>query len=120
MKSSMPKQPPFYIVGLPESPTEATMARMKFERMSSELTKVLPSIEEIRAVIKTKEMKDHSRYEVTLDIYTPRERHAFTESGYNLLTIFDAMGPKLKRLLSSRPSRVTATGGASRRKLVEE
>ncbi len=114
------KQTPFYIVGLPEEPIESAEARMKFERLSAELCKVFPYIVEIRAVVKSKKAsKDHARYEVSVEVYTPRERHAFSEVGYNLAAVFDAMGPKMKRLLSSKQSRVTATHGESRRKVEE-
>jgi hypothetical protein len=109
--------PPFYIVGLPEEPIEAGEAKMKFERLSMELCKVYPFVEEIRAVVKSKKAtKNHARYEVSVEVYTPRDRHAFTETGYNLATIFDSMGPKMKRLLSSRQSKVTATHGETARK----
>ncbi len=107
-------------MGLPEEPVEASEAKLKFERLSAELCKVNPYIEEIRAVVKSKKAaKDHARYEVSVEIYTPRKRHAFAEAGYNLAAIFDSMGPKMKRLLSSRQSRVTATHGDSPRKMVE-
>jgi hypothetical protein len=109
--------PPFYIVGLPEEPMEASEARMKFEKLSTELCKVYPFIEEIRAVVKSKKpAKTHARYEVSVEVYTPKDRHSFTETGYNLATVFDSMGPKMKRLLSSKQSRVTSTHGDSPRK----
>ncbi len=112
--------PPYYIVGLPEEPMEAGEAKMKFEKLSAELCKVYPFIEEIRAVVKSKKpAKDHARYEVSVEVYTPKEMHAFTETGYNLATVFDSMGPKMKRLLSSRRSRVTSARGESRRKGLE-
>lgn len=102
-------RPPFYIVGLPEEPIEAGEAKMKFEKLSAELCKVYPFIEEIRAVVKSKKPgKTHARYEVSVEVYTPKDRHAFTETGYNLATVFDSMGPKMKRLISSRQSRVTS------------
>jgi len=113
-------RPPFYIVGLPEEPIESTEARAKFERLSAELCKVSPFITEIRAVVKSKKPgKSHARYEVSVEVYTPRDRHSFTETGYNIAKVFDAMGPRMKRLLSSRQSKVTATHGETRRKLVE-
>lgn len=111
------KKLPYYIVGLPEEPIEAEEAKAKFERLSSELCKVFPFIEEIRAVVKSKKPgKEHARYEVSVEVYTPRDRHAFEGSGYNLAAVFDSMGPKMKRLLSSRQSRVTSTHGSSPRK----
>jgi hypothetical protein len=112
--------PPYYIVGLPEEPVEATEARAKFERLSAELCKVYPFIEEIRAVVKSKKpAKTHARYEVSVEVYTPKDRHSFSETGYNLAAVFDSMGPKMKRILSSKQSRVTSTRGASRRKRLE-
>jgi len=111
------RPPPFYIVGLPEEPMEAAEAKMKFEKLSGELCKVYPFIEEIRAVVKSKKAgKIYARYEVSVEVYTPRDRHAFTETGYNLAAVFDSMGPKMKRLLSSRQSRVTSSRGATPRK----
>lgn len=111
------KRAPYYIVGLPEEPTEATEARAKFERLSAELCKVYPYIEEIRAVVKSKKAaKDHARYEVSVEVYTPKDRHAFEETGYNLAKVFESMGPKMKRLLSERQSRVTSTHGSTMRK----
>jgi hypothetical protein len=71
-------------------------------------------------VVKSKKpSKDHARYEVSVEIYTPRDRHAFSGTGYNIAEVFDEMGPKMKRLLSSRQSRVTGTHGESRRKQYE-
>ncbi|MDG6986138.1 MAG: hypothetical protein JRM73_05265, partial [Nitrososphaerota archaeon] len=82
-----------------------------------ELCKVYPFVEEIRAVVKSKKAaKTHARYEVSVEVYTPRERHSFTETGYNIAKVFDVMGPKMKRLLASKQSRVTSTHGESLRK----
>ena len=118
MESRTPKEPPCYIVGLPESPGEASAARAKFERLSRELARAMPTIEEIRAVVKTKKAaKDHARFEVSVEVYTALDRHAFTETGYSLIKIFDTLEPRMKRLLSSRQSRVTASKGTARRKL---
>lgn len=114
-------QPPFYIVGLPQEPIEATEAKMKFEKLSAELCRVYPFIEEIRAVVKSKKPgRTHARYEVSVEVYTPRDRHAFTGTGYNLAAVFDSMGPKMKRLFSSKRSRVTSSRGATPRKRVEQ
>jgi hypothetical protein len=117
---SNPPSAPFYIVGLPDEPIEASEAKTKFEKLSAELCKVYPSIEEIRAVVKSKKPgKTHARYEVSVEVYTPRERHAFSETGYNIAAVFDSMGPKMKRLLSSKQSKVTSSGGATLRRRPE-
>jgi CBS domain-containing protein len=108
---------PFYIVGLPADPFEAESAKMKFERAMSSLYRAFPFIQEARAVVKAREAgQDRRRYEVSVNIYTPRDRYAYSESGFDLPDIFDAMLPKLKRLLSSRQSRVTGSRGSSMRK----
>jgi ribosome-associated translation inhibitor RaiA len=118
--ASSPKEPPCYIVGLPDSAAEASAAKQKFERLSRELTKVLPSIEEIRAVVKSSNTEEsRSRYEVSVEVYTPTQRHAYSETGYSLTRIFDSMEPKMKRLLSSRSSRVTSSRGRTQRKIPE-
>jgi ribosome-associated translation inhibitor RaiA len=117
MASKQSSGPPYYIVGLPTEPLEAAEAKAKFERLSAELSKAFPFVEEVRAVVKTKGPSEgHARYEVSVDVYTPKEVHAFTESGRNLATVFEAMGPKMKRLLASKKSRVTGSRGESRRK----
>lgn len=119
MESSK-RNPPYYIVGLPEEPIEAAEAQAKFERLAEELCRVYPFIEEIRAVVKSKKAaKTHARYEVSVEVFTPRDRHAFSETGYNIAAVFDLMGPKMKRLLSSKQSRVTSTHGETRRKQYE-
>ncbi|MGP8125577.1 MAG: hypothetical protein ACLQEQ_06905 [Nitrososphaerales archaeon] len=120
MPSNPSRDAPYYIVGLPEEPIEAAEAKMKFERLSAELCKVFPFVQEIRAVVKSKKASsNHARYEVSVEVYTPKERHAFSETGYNLAAVFDSLGPKMKRLLSSRQSRVTATHGETLRKMPE-
>ena len=105
-------------MGLPQSRAEASAAEAKFERMSSELIRAMPSIEEVRAVVKSKgKVKDRARYEVSVEVYTPRQRYAFSEAGFDLVAIFESLEPKLKRLLSSRPSKVTSSRGKTQRKI---
>jgi len=117
MTANQEANPPFYIVGLPSEPLEAAEAKTKFERLSAELVRAFPFVEEVRAVVKSKKASGgHARYEVSVEVYTPKQRHSFTETGHNLATVFEAMGPKMKRLLASKQSRVTGTHGESRRK----
>ncbi len=108
---------PFYIVGLPNEPFEAESAKMKMERLGTSLTRTFPFIQEIRAVVQTKESRGPKRrYEVTVSVYTPREMHSYAAQGYDLSEIFDEIAPMLKRLLSSKQSKVTKMRGASVRK----
>jgi CBS domain-containing protein len=110
-------QPPYYIVGLPDEPFEAETAKMKFARLTSLISKAYPTIEEVRAVIKSKEItKDRRRYEVSVNVLAPKALYAYSENGYDLSEVFDALAPKMKKLLSSRSSRVTKSHGESSRK----
>jgi CBS domain-containing protein len=109
---------PFYIVGLPDEPFEAETAKIKFERTARSLSMAFPLIQEVRAIIKRKESGGQKRrYEVHVNLYTPREVYSYVEEGYDLADVFDKITPKLKRLLSSRQSRVTRTQGESPRKI---
>ena len=118
MKATQTAKPPFYIVGLPSEPLEAAEAEMKFGRLCTELAKAFPYVEEMRAVVKSKkQVGAHARYEVSVDVYTPRQTYAFSEAGYNLASVFDALGPRMKRLMGSKQSRVTGSHGDSARKV---
>jgi CBS domain-containing protein len=109
---------PFYIVGVPGDPFEAEAAKMKLQRLGDMLTKAMPSIKEIRAVVKSRETaKGRPRYEVSFDIYAPSLLHAYVEEGYDLSEIFDRVGPRLKRILGAKQSKVTRSMGDSRRKV---
>ena len=106
----------YYIVGLPSEPFEAEAAKGKFDRLSSVLTKAFPYIEEIRAVIKTKHISDQrARYEVNVDIYTSKERFAYSETGYDLAS--SSPGCQDEKMLSSKQSRVTRARRGSRSKM---
>ncbi len=112
------RESPFYIVGLPNEPFEAERVKAKFERLATYLSKALPSIEEARAVIKSKDTKSaKKRFEVSINVYTPNQLWTYTEWGYDIGQVFDALGPKMKRLLGSKQSRVTKRHGDTLRKL---
>ncbi len=114
-KESVPL--PYYIVGLPTDPFQAEAAKSKLEKLGTSLTRSYPSIEEIRAVIKTKQIsKSRSRYEVTVAVYTPGGMNAYAAEGYDLAMVFESIGVMLKGLMASRQSKVTRTHGGTLRK----
>jgi len=115
------RKTPFYIVGTPGEPFEAEAAKMKLDHLGTMLTKAIPSIKEIRAVVKSKETgSGRRRYEVSFDVYAPFLLHSYVEEGYDLSEIFDRVGPRLKRILSAKQSRVTRSGGDTLRKGLPE
>jgi len=115
--STRRKPVPFYIVGAPLEPFEAEAAKMKLERLGNALVKAIPSIREIRAVVKSRESgAGRRRYEVSFDVYGPGLLQAYVEEGYDLSEIFDRVGPRLKRILSAKQSKVTRSAGDTLRK----
>ncbi len=108
---------PFYIIGLPRDPFEAEAGKLKFERMVISLRKSFPTLEEVRAIIKTKEIaSDRRRYELSVNVITPRESYSFVEEGYDLPQLFDKLSPEMKRIGGSKQSKVTKWGGRTLRK----
>ncbi len=98
---------PIYIVGLPDDPFEAEVAKQKFKRTINQLHKVLPQILEARSVIKSTSStgKEKRRYEVTLHIKTPKNSYSYAASGWQLAEIYDIITDRLKRLLSQKDRR---------------
>jgi len=99
---------PAYIVGLPEDPFEAEVAKRKFIRTVNLLKKSFPYIEEARSIIKTSTSvtgKMRRRYEVDVSIKTPRKLYKFFEAGWELPRIYDIISNRLKRLMSQKPSK---------------
>jgi len=97
---------PVYIVGLPDDPFEAGLAKIKFLRDAKSLCKSFPKIEEIRSTIKTEDLfGDRRRYEVNVSIRSAGKIYTYTEEGWDLPSIFDLIADKMKRLLTKKRKR---------------
>jgi CBS domain-containing protein len=99
---------PIYIVGLPDDPFEAEVAKQKFKRTINQLHKVLPQILEARSVIKSTAStpgKERRRYEVTVHIKTPKNSYSYAASGWQLAEVYDTIIDRLKRLPSQKARR---------------
>jgi len=91
---------PAYIVGLPDDPFEAELARMKFMRNAKSLRKSFPKIEEIHSIIRTEDVEgDRCRYEVNVSIRAAGELYVYSQDGWDLPSIFDSIGDRMKRIL---------------------
>jgi ribosome-associated translation inhibitor RaiA len=91
---------PVYIVGLPEDPFEADLAKSKFVKEADKLYRSFLNIEEVNAVIKSKPIaRNRQRYEVDVSVKTDKKKYAFREKGYDLPIIFDSITDKMKRIL---------------------
>ncbi len=97
---------PSFIVGLPEDPFDAELAKTKFTGLIKLLRKVSPDIEEARCSMKIRNMQgQRRRYEVGVNIITPTKRHTYTNAGWDLAKIFDEISDGLKKKLAHRPTR---------------
>ncbi|MFQ5970141.1 MAG: CBS domain-containing protein [Nitrososphaerales archaeon] len=97
---------PAFIIGLPDDPFDAELAKSKFSRLIKLLRKVSPEIEEARCNMKIRDIQgERRRYEVDVNIITPYRRHTYTTIGWDLAKMFDQMSDGLKKKLAHRPSR---------------
>ena len=91
---------PAYIVGLPDDPFEAQLARIKFMRNAQALRKSFPKIEEIYSTIRTEDISgDRCRYEVNVSIRAAGKTYVYSQDGWDLPSIFDSIVDKMKRIL---------------------
>jgi CBS domain-containing protein len=97
---------PAFIVGLPDDPFDAELAKSKFIGLIKLLRKVSPEIEEARCNMKIRDTQgERRRYEVDVNIITPYRRHTYTNTGWDLAKIFDQISDGLKKKLAHRPMR---------------
>ena len=97
---------PAYIIGLPDDPFEAELARIKFIKEANALRKSNPNVEEIRANIKTKKISSgKQRYEVSVSIKTHGRVYAYSIGGWDLPSVFDHVQDRMKRMLTQKTSR---------------
>jgi CBS domain-containing protein/ribosome-associated translation inhibitor RaiA len=100
-----PEKPDFpaYIVGLPDDPLEAQLARARFFKEAKALRRSFPEVEEIRATIKTKSIPgSRNRYEVKVSIEARGKIHAYSTEDWDLPMAFEGLEGKMKRILTQR------------------
>jgi CBS domain-containing protein len=96
---------PVYIIGLPEDPFEAEVAKSKFLNSIETLKRAFPEIEEARSVIKISESikgKERRRYEVDIVMKTRKGVVNYSHSGWDLPSIYDELATRIKRLMTQR------------------
>lgn len=97
---------PISIVGLPDDPFEAEAAKRKFETVVKRLARSLPDLLEARSVIKTSERTgQRHRYEVEVELITPRKTTSFSTSGWSLPEVFDELSDRIKRVTTKKRER---------------
>ena len=104
LESKIPSDVPLYIVGLPEDYSSSEIVKTKFDKIIRNLRKSYPEVEEAKASIKTihNPATNRPHYEVKVRVFTPYKTHNYTEMGWDLSKVFDALGSKIIRNLSQR------------------
>ena len=101
LESRRPEFPNMYIIGLPEDPFEAELARQKFRRVVELLGRGFPEMTEARAVIKAGETKAaRKKYQVRIFVMSPYWRHSYKVFRYELPDAFDYIEEWATKLLS--------------------
>lgn len=97
---------PVHMIGLPDDPFEAEAAKVKFTRIVSRLSRILPSITEARSVIKTADTGGlRRRYDVDVTIKSPGENYNFSLTGWDLPVIYDELADIIKKAITSKKRR---------------
>lgn len=97
---------PAFIIGLPDDPFDAELAKSKFADTIRLLKRMAPEIEEARCKMKLRDIEgERRRYEVDVSIITPYRRHVYTNTGWDLAKMFDQMSDSLKKRFGHRPTR---------------
>jgi CBS domain-containing protein len=94
---------PAFIIGLPDDPFEAELAKSKFSGLVKFMRNMAPEIEEARCRMKLRDIEgERRRYEVDVSIITPYRRHVYTATGWDLAKLFDEMSDGLKKKFAHR------------------
>ncbi len=108
MQEMIKDEIPAYIVGLPDDPIEAELAKSKFISVVRLLRKSYPDIIEARCKIKVKDITgERRRYEVDMHVITPKERITYVDLGWDLANLFDTVSNALKRHLDKSKGKRT-------------
>lgn len=94
---------PIFLIGLPEDPLDAELAKSKFANIVKLLRRVYPDIEEARCRLKIREIQGaRKRYEIDANIISTHSVTSYTDSGWDLAKMFDQMSDSLKKRMAHR------------------
>jgi CBS domain-containing protein len=97
---------PIFIIGLPDDPLDAELAKSKFADIVKLLKKIYPDIEEARCRLKIREIKGaRKRYEVDANIISTHRMDTYVNVGWDLAKMFDQMSDSLKKRISHKITR---------------
>jgi CBS domain-containing protein/ribosome-associated translation inhibitor RaiA len=94
---------PMFIVGLPDEPFDAELAKSKFANITKFMRKIHPDIEQARCHIKLRKVSgSRKRYEIDVHIRSTHGNISYTNVGWNLAKLFDEMSHALKKRVANK------------------
>jgi len=97
---------PLYIIGMSANDTNKRLVKAKFVRTLRRLEKIYSKIEEARISIKQQRTGGKKKnYQVSALIITPRKRHVYKESGWDLSNICEVLEQRLLRNLTKHTNK---------------
>jgi CBS domain-containing protein len=94
---------PIFLIGLPEDPLDAELAKSKFANLVKLLKKIYPDIEEARCRLKIRNIQgSRKRYEVDANIISTQRIDTYVSTGWDLAALFDQMSDSLKKRISHK------------------
>jgi CBS domain-containing protein len=94
---------PIFLIGLPDDPLDAELAKSKFADIVKLLKKIYPDIEEARCRLKIREIQGaRKRYEVDANIISTHRIDTYVNVGWDLAKMFDQMSDSLKKRISHK------------------
>lgn len=89
---------PMFIVGLPDEPLDAELAKSKFANITKFMRKIHPDIEQARCHIKLRRvLGSRKRYEIDVHVRSTHGNISYTNVGWDLAKLFDEMNHALKK-----------------------
>ena len=89
---------PMFIVGLPDEPLDAELAKSKFANITKFMRRIHPDIEQARCHIKLRRvLGSRKRYEIDVHIRSTHGNISYTNVGWDLARLFDEMNHALKK-----------------------
>jgi CBS domain-containing protein len=97
---------PMFIVGLPDEPFDAELAKSKFANITRFMRRIHPDIEQARCHIKLRSvLGSRKRYEIDVHISSTHGNISYTNVGWDLAKLFDEMTNALKKKVSHKHKR---------------
>ncbi len=94
---------PIFLIGLPDDPLDAELAKSKFANLVKLLKKIYPDIEQARCRLKIRDTQGaRKRYEVDANIISTHKVTNYVNDGWDLAKMFDEMSDSLKKKMAHR------------------